>query len=113
VNIVLKPQGADHARFLTASAELVSAAVASEPRVFAAALAAGGWAEFLEWVDGNAHGLAADTVRSLLVWESLEVTPRPQVSYHYRTTRAVGHDLLWAFVEADEGLAVTGQGWYR
>ena len=109
--VILDPRGEDRDAFLSAVAGLVVAAVAAEPRVFAEAMAAGGWEEFLERTDGETQGLTADTVRGQVEWRSLVVRPGPTVEYHYQPADELGFDLLW--VEADGALAVQGQGWVR
>ncbi len=85
--------------------------MAADPRVFAQAMAAGGWDEFLERTDGEAHGLTADTIRGRVDWRSLVVRPGPTAEIHYQPADELGFDLLW--VEADGELAVRGQGWVR
>jgi hypothetical protein len=107
--VLLYPRGSDRDAFLAAAAVLVPAAVAAESRVFADAMAAGGWAEFLEWKDGDALGLTADTVHGRVTWQSLIVNPGLKLQYQYQPADELRLELLW--IDADASLAVTGQGW--
>lgn len=111
IRIVLKPWDQEREAFLAAAADVVPAALADEPRAFADAMLGGGWAEFLEWNDGDDRGLTADTVRSRLSVPTIGVTPGPVVEYQYYPDEELDFMAFW--VKTDARLAVTDRGWVR
>jgi hypothetical protein len=111
VGVFLKPWDEDRDAFLTAAAGLVPAAVSAGPRVLADAMAAGGWAEFLEWTDGDDHGLTADTARDRLGRPVIGVFPGPVIEYQYQPDEELDFIAFW--VKTDARLVVTEQGWVR
>lgn len=109
VKVVLKPWAEDRVAFLASAAELVPAAVAAERRVLTDAMTAGGWAEFLDWTDGDDRGLTSETVRERLGRPTIVITPGPVAEYLYQSGVELNYNLFWA--KTDASLAVTEQGW--
>lgn len=113
VGISVRPGDADRHEFLAVAADLVPRAMAEERQVFAAAMAAGAWADFVEIKDGDADGLTPDTLRDRLVWQSVNVEGRaggPTVQYFYEPDEELDLHLVLIFT-ADAGLAVTQHCW--
>jgi hypothetical protein len=107
-NVVLKPKHKNSKSLPPAAAERVPAAVAAEPRVFADAMTAGGWAEFLDLTAGD-HGLTADTIRTRMSRPTLTITPEPGVEYQYSPDDEF--DLIVFWIRTDAHLAVVAHGW--
>lgn len=111
VPVYLKPWNDNRDSFLAVASSLVVPAIEAEPSVFATAMTGGGWTEFLEWTDGDDHGLTASTVRTRMGPPTVTVQAGPKVEYQYQPASELNFIAFW--VVTDASLNVTEQGWVR